>query len=431
VTALAEGEEAAARAERFPGPRVVTGCFVVLMTSAGLSFYGLAVYLNAFSKEQGWSLASISLATTLFFVIGGFVGLWVARLIARRDVRLVVVLGGVVGAVALALLGQVQERWQLYAVYAVFAVGFSAAGLIPVTTVVTRWYHLRRSVALSIASTGLSVGGIVLTPFAKWLIDEKGLESSTPILGVVWIVGIVPATLWLIRPDPEPLGWRPDGGRVRPHTAPYQPTGVPFDEAVRTRFYLCVTAGYTLMMGAQVGGIQQLVKLTEERTSATAATFATIALASTSVLARLVGGRAIMNLPMAKVTVVLGTVQAASLAALAFANSVGALFAAILLFGATVGNILMLQPLLVAERFGVLDYPRIFSRSQFVTMFGTAGGPLLLGWLYDTAGGYRTSYLVAAGCSLSGAFVLSAGGPARLTEGETNRSLLGRAAATG
>ena len=47
----------------------------------------------------------------------------------------------------------------------------------------------------------------------------------------------------------------------------------------------------------------------------------------------------------------------------------------------------MLQPLLIAERFGVVDYPRIFSRSQFVMMVGTAGGPLLLGWLYDNAGG--------------------------------------------
>ena len=56
----------------------------------------------------------------------------------------------------------------------------------------------------------------------------------------------------------------------------------------------------------------------------------------------------------------------------------------------------MLQPLLIAERFGVLDYPRIFSRAQFITMFGVAGGPLLLGWLYDNAGGYRTSYIVAA-----------------------------------
>ena len=90
----------------------------------------------------------------------------------------------------------------------------------------------------------------------------------------------------------------------------------------------------------------------------------------------------------------------------------------IILFGATVGNLLMLQPLLVAERFGVRDYPRIFSRSQFITMFGTAGGPLLLGWLHDSAGGYRTSYLAAAVCSLAGAVVLAGGGPARVVEPE-------------
>ena len=70
----------------------------------------------------------------------------------------------------------------------------------------------------------------------------------------------------------------------------------------------------------------------------------------------------------------------------------------------------------LAERFGVLDYPRIFSRSQFITMFGTAGGPLVLGWLHDNAGGYRTSYLVAAGCSLAGACVLAWGGPATFDE---------------
>ena len=53
--------------------------------------------------------------------------------------------------------------------------------------------------------------------------------------------------------------------------------------------------------------------------------------------------------------------------------------ASIVLFGATIGNILMLQPLLIAERFGVRDYPRIYSRAQLFGLVGTAGGPLLLG----------------------------------------------------
>src|SRR5215203_4308354 len=115
--------------DRFPGRRVVTGCFIVLMVSSGLGFYGLAVYLNAFSREKGWPVASISLATTLFFVVSGVAGLTIARIIARRDVRIVIVAGGVLGAVALAILGRVETRWQLYAVYAMLAAGFSAAGL--------------------------------------------------------------------------------------------------------------------------------------------------------------------------------------------------------------------------------------------------------------------------------------------------------------
>ena len=132
-----------------------------------------------------------------------------------------------------------------------------------------------------------------------------------------------------------------------------------------------------------------------------------------SVVARLVGGRVVPRLPMAGFTRrARRRSRRVALVAIAFAETTVALFAAILLFGATVGNILMLQPLLIAERFGVLDYPRIFSRAQFFTMFGVAGGPLLLGWLYDNAGGYRTSYLVAAGCSLAGALVLASGGPA-------------------
>jgi MFS family permease len=410
-------DERAARSERFPGARVVAGCFIVLMASSGLGFYGLAVYLNAFSRERGWAVTSISLATTVYFVVGGVTGLLVARLIARYDVRIPIAGGAIAGAASLALLGRVQERWQLYVVYTVFALGFSGAGLIPVTTVVTRWYHARRSVALSVASTGLSAGGIVLTPFAKWLIDHRGLASATPVLGVIWLVGILPFGLWLVRPDPVRLGWRPDGERVTEHTIVTAPTGVPFSEAVRTRFFLTATIAYGLMLGAQVGAIQQLVKLVETRIDRGTAALATTALAGMSVIARLAGGRIVSRLPTVGMASILALGQAAALVAIAFASSKATIFPSIVLFGATVGNLLMLQPLLIAERFGVLDYPRVFSRTAFCTMFGTAGGPLLLGWLYDNAGGFRTSYLTAAGGSLAGALVLASGGPASTADG--------------
>ncbi len=397
-------------ADTFPGWRVVTGCFISLTTSSGLGFYGLAVYLNALSKERGWEVTSISLATTWFFFVGGIVGVAAARLIAHYDIRLVVSAGAVVGGVALALLGQVREPWQLFVVYGFFAAGWALAGLVPMTTVVTRWFHAKRSVALSVASTGLSAGGILITPAAKWLLDRQGLEAGTPWLGAVFVLGIVPITVWLIHPDPAVLGWLPDGDRAEPGGAPPTLIGTPYREAIASRFFLFVTIGYVLALGSQVGGIQQLVKLVEERTTADTAALATLVLAATSVVARLIGGRVISMLPMIPFTGVLAALQMVAMVWLAFAMSTAFIFGAIVLFGATIGNILMLQPLLIAERFGVRDYPRIYSRAQLLGLVGTAGGPLLLGWLHDAAGGYRASYLVAGGLSLAGAVaVLFAG----------------------
>ena len=72
--------------------------------------------------------------------------------------------------------------------------------------------------------------------------------------------------------------------------------------------------------------------------------------------------------------------------------------------------------MLVAERFGVRDYPRIFGRPQLFAVTGTAGGPFLVGALYDVAGSYRLPYTVAACCSLAGAFVRSLGGPATVAD---------------
>ena len=397
---------------RFPGWQVITGGFIVLTTSSGLGFYGLAVYLNAISNERGWDVSSLSFATTLFFLVGGISGVFIARLIARYDLRYVMIPGALLGGTMLALLGQVREQWQLFVVYGLFAVGWAAGGLVPVSTVVTRWYHRKRSVALSIASTGLSMGGIVLTPFAKELLDRQGMGAGTPWLGVVYVLGTVPFAWFLVKPDPAPLGWEPDGERTVPDSGPRSITGVPFSTAVSSQFFFCLTLGYTLTLGSQVGAIQQIVKLAEERIDARTASFAISTMAATSVVARLVGGRVVTRFPLMHVVTVLSVVQALSMIGIAFAGTTFPLFAMIVLFGATIGNILMLQPLLVAQRFGVRDYPRIFSRTQLYSISGTAGGPVLLGVLHDHAGGYRTSYLAAAICSVAGAVVLRAGGAA-------------------
>ena len=217
----------------FPGWRVVGASFACLATTAGLGFYGLAVYLTVLSREQGWSVGSISAAGTLFFFVSGIAGLVAARAMATRDVRLVVLFGAVTGAIALVLLGRVTQVWHVYAVYGLLSVGHTFAGLVPATTVVTRWFHAKRSVALAAASTGLSVGGMVITPFVKWLLDRRGVADAAVWLALLWLVGIVPATVLFLRGDPAAAGWQPDGARASSGPAPVT-ASVSYADALRT-----------------------------------------------------------------------------------------------------------------------------------------------------------------------------------------------------
>lgn len=117
---------------------------------------------------------------------------------------------------------------------------------------------------------------------------------------------------------------------------------------------------------------------------------------------------------MRGLTITLMVGQAAALAALAVVDGPAALLVTTVAFGLTVGNLLMLHPLLLAERFGVRDYAHIYSRSQLVATVGVAIGPASIGALYDVVGGYGIAFAVAGGASLVAAGALAVSGPTRV-----------------
>jgi len=404
-----------AKSGKFPGWWVVGGCFAILFFGSSLGFYGMGVYLNAFSKEFGWKISSLSIATTFFFLIGGLWNMVVARIMAKYDVRYLIYGGAVVGAGSLFMLGHVTQKWHLFAVYAVFAIAWSSSGLTAATTVVTRWFHVGRASAIAAASSGLSVGGIVLTPFVKKLIDAQHMSGASKWLALIWLVGMIVPAFLFIRPDPHSLNWMPDG-EPKPDNHVVDLPGTPMAVAIKTKFFWIVTIGYVLVMGAQVGAIQQIVKLVEERTTAGTAALATSVLSGASVVFRLIGGRIIPKFPLAKFMVFIAALQGTGIILIGQMENTVLLFLSIALFGAMVGNVLMMQSLLIAQRFGVKDYARISARSQLVSLTGTAIGPILIGSIRDSAGNYTVPYLVAGCLSLVGAAIFTQSGPAEATD---------------
>jgi len=373
---------------------IVAGVFLVLMVSSGFGFYNLSVYINVLAAARGFSVSEISVAVSLFFVVGGVTGMAVARLIERHDVRWVMVGGALLGGAALAAVGAAQSLWQIYLLFTLFGIGNSAISIVTATTLITRWFPgANRSVALSIASTGLSTGGIVLTPLSAALLNAWGLAATMPWLGALFCVLVIPVVLLVLRGHPpEEVTRAAASGAAGDGSWRYE-------DAVRSRFFVLVTLGYVVCMGTQVGGIAHLYNRAEQVADFRMAAMAVQALTLMSILGRFLGGWLVTRMAMRPFTLANVVLQGIGLVLLATAGGPLQIIAGAGVFGASVGNLLMLHPLWLADAFGGAAYARIFSLSNAVSVLGVAAGPTLLGLVFDGFG-YCPAYLVGAGGSL-------------------------------
>ena len=395
----------------------MAGVFVVLAVSSGFGFYNLAVYMNALSEQRTFTVTDISQGVGLLFIASGLTGLAVGRLMAVCDVRWIIVVGAAVAGGALSLLGHASEVWHVWALYTVFGMGNAAVSLVPGTTVVTRWFPgANRSVALSIASTGLSVGGMLLTPLSAFVIQRVGVEHALPWFGAAFFCVIAPVALLTVR------DWPPGGGPSALRVEP--PDAAAVARALRSRFFVGAGVAYVLMMGAQVGVIAHIFNHADKVAGQSVASSSVATLTFCSIVGRLLGGLVVRRFPIRAFTMLNVAGQAAGIAALAVAQTGTVVLIGAACFGVTVGNLLMLQPLLMATAFGVRDYPRIYSVANLWMTVGVAGGPLALGLLYDLLS-YETAFLAASAASGLALVVFFGAGalptPGRAREGGATR----------
>jgi len=387
----------------FYGWRLVAGLFVILAFSSGFGFYNHAVLIQALAESGRFSVETASSGVSLFFLVSGIAGIGLAPLLDRFDVRLIICVGAGLSGLGLWSVGQIDTVWELYVVYTLFGLGFCASGLLPATTLIARWFVIYRARALSIASTGLSVGGMLMTPLSAYWVKVYGLQDAVALQALVFILGVVPITIWLLRSSPAALELMPDGAEWR--SQPQKTTGLSFEAGIRDPFFWWLNIAYVFLMAAQVGAIAHQYGLIAERLSESLLATALMVLPLSSVIGRLLGGFILDSLPMYGFTFLMMLGQALALLLLAFAQTHYGVFAGLALLGMTVGNLLMLQPLIMAQRYGLKAYSRLFSWANLLSVLGVGLGPGLLGWLFGLSGGYQLPFLFAAGCGAMAAMI--------------------------
>ena len=376
----------------------IVGLTLLMQTvSSGLGFYNMSVYINRLSAQLAVSSADTSFAVSLFFVVGGVAGLYVADLLRVWSVRKVVIAGALVSGVAVALVGFADQLWQVYALFTLFGIGNAGISIVISTTLITRWFPgPERSMALAVGSTGLSLGGFLITPLTAYVMNGWGFDLTMHWLGVFLVLSVVPIALFLRFPSNEESSTKnaADTGQLSAQLA------ASLAAALRSRFYILLAVAYVLIMGSQVGSIAHLYSRVELLGDFTMAALAVQALSIASITGRFIGGWLVSWMPIRRFALGNLLLQSVGLLLIAFApNSVMGVVAAGI-FGLSVGNLLMTQPLWLAEKYSVDIYPQVFARANAISVLGVAAGPFCMGWIFDYAGSYTFAFICALATSL-------------------------------
>jgi MFS family permease len=138
----------------------------------------------------------------------------------RVGVRIVVMTGiSVVGASTL-LMAATGSIWYLIAIFGVVAaVGQSGTSLTNTGAMLSKWFRRRRGLVIGLNASGMSLGGLILVPFAAYLISLIDWRLSWIVLGVMILVLGIPLAFVFLHDDPAKKGLTPDGDPV-PDTGP-------------------------------------------------------------------------------------------------------------------------------------------------------------------------------------------------------------------
>jgi MFS family permease len=374
---------------RYDGWRVVFACFVVATFSWGLGFYGHGIYLAELQHARGWPTSLMSTATTMYYLSGSLLVIYVSDFLQRLGPRNMLMIGGVLFSLAVAGIAYVSEPWHLFAAYIVMALGWMLASVGALTNVAGLWFFEKRGLAISLTLTGASFGGIILTPLMVEAISQYGFHKAMLGTAIATFVIITATVLLCVGQPPKP--------RTAAAAAQSRlPAGEEWTRAraLRSLQFWTMTLPFALGIGAQVGFLVHQLALLQPTMGLQMASYAVAVTTTMAVLGRLVVGAVIDRLNQRIVSAISFLSQALALLALINTNSLAAMFVACAVFGFSVGNLITFPSLIITREFGARSFGLLVGLSVAINQVIYAFGPGVVGWLRDFSGTYTVSLIV-------------------------------------
>ncbi|MFQ6027761.1 MAG: MFS transporter [Dehalococcoidia bacterium] len=189
---------------------VATFMFIALVTTGARNAFG--IFIIPMSEEFGWNRGTISFAAALGAILTGVIQPFISRIFDATGGRKLI-LAGLIGigvtTVLLSLTFHILFLVFMFGVVASFAV--SGVSINNTSALLARWFRRRRATVMGLNAAGASLGGMIIVPFAMYLLQATNWRLTWVALGTLILVLAVPLAFVFTREFPASMGLRPDG----------------------------------------------------------------------------------------------------------------------------------------------------------------------------------------------------------------------------
>ncbi|MBV8360778.1 MAG: MFS transporter [Deltaproteobacteria bacterium] len=366
---------------------IVASLFVVLLLVFGSGYNTVAVFVPALLKAfPQWSRAEVALLPSLLALSAGVSVLPVGWLLDRIEARLIMVIGAAASGSAFLIASRANTLFPMMAAYLLLGIGITASTVLPASLVLAKWFDARRGLAMGVAISGTTVGGMVMTLVASSVILGRGWRAAYVVLGLPMIIVVVPLVTLTIR--------RPPGtAQLSVAQSAERLEGFETMEALRIRSFWMLVIAHLCFGFAAAGTVAHMVAYLE----GVGYQPGSAALAMSSFFGCAAIGKVAMGHVADRISARLALAADLAATAMAFVMVFGAAHLLVLgmfavVFGVAAAAPLVLLPLLVAESLGRRRYGVLAALTGIAGTIGATIGPVVAGRIFDLTGSYSGAF---------------------------------------
>lgn len=157
-------------------------------SSIGVCMNCVGIFYTPVSDSLGVLRGSFALHATLSQLATSIIALAVPKLITRLRYKVLLICGTVVAVLSTVAMAYSRELWQFYILGLLRGASVGLFSSVPITIILTNWFHKSHGIATSITLSFSGLAGAVCSPLFTRCIDVWGWENTYLVMAAAAVI---------------------------------------------------------------------------------------------------------------------------------------------------------------------------------------------------------------------------------------------------